>query len=235
MTGRSQNRRLWLGGGAAVVVLILVVGWFFVISPQLSATASIRDQADSAQLQNSVLQAKNSKLRKENDNVATLRAGLAAALAQLPSDGGLPAFTRQLSAQATANSVSLTSVIVGVAIPVAGAAPATAPTVETGTATTGTATGAIAASPAPSAGGLMQIPVSLVVTGPGKNDIAFLKALQVTGPRRALVTANQLAPSAGGAATGIDGPCTLTLTVTIFSAPLSPTGQAALQKLLSGK
>jgi hypothetical protein len=233
MTGRSQNRRLWLGGGAAVAILILVVGWFFVISPQLSATASIRDQADSAQVQNSVLQAKNSKLKKENDNVATLRAGLAAALAELPSDGGLPAFTRQLSAQATANSVSLTSVIVGVVLPVAGAvaAPAAAAAAETGTAATGTT----AAAAATSAGGLMQIPVSLVVTGLGKNDIAFLKALQVTGPRRALVSAVQLAPSGGGTATGIDGPCTLSLTVTIFSAPLSPTGQAALQKLLSGK
>ncbi|QNK80363.1 hypothetical protein [Nakamurella sp. PAMC28650] len=232
MTGRSQNRRLWLGGGAAVAILILVVGWFFVISPQLSATASIRDQADSAQVQNSVLQAKNSKLKKENDNVATPRAGLAAALAELPSDGGLPAFTRQLSAQATANSVSLTSVIVGGVLPVAGAvaAPAAAATTETGT-----AAGATAAPAATSAGGLMQIPVSLVVTGLGKNDIAFLKALQVTGPRRALVSAIQLAPSGGGTATGIDGPCTLSLTVTIFSAPLSPTGQAALQKLLSGK
>ena len=233
MTGRSQNRRLWLGGGAAVAILILVVGWFFVISPQLSATASIRDEVDSAQSQNSVLQAKNSKLKKENDNVATLRAGLAAALAELPSDGGLPAFTRQLSAQATASSVSLTSVIVGAVLPVAGAvaAPAAAPTTETGTAATGTT----ATAAATSAGGLMQIPVSLVVTGLGKNDIAFLKAIQVTGPRRALVTASQLSPSSGGAATGIDGPCTLTLAVTIFSAPLSPTGQAALQKLLSGK
>ncbi len=232
MTGRSQNRRLWLGGGAAVAILILVVGWFFVISPQLSATAAIRDQADSAQLQNSALQAKNSKLKKENDNVATLRAGLAAALAELPSDGGLPAFTRQLSAQATANSVTLTSVLVGAVLPVAGAvaAPAAAPTTETGT-----AAGTTAAPAATSAGGLMQIPVSLVVTGLGKNDIAFLKALQVTGPRRALVSAIQLAPSGGGTATGIDGPCTLSLTVTIFSAPLSPTGQAALQKLLSGK
>ena len=204
MTGRSQNRRLWLGGGAAVAILIMVVGWFFVISPQLSATAAIRDQADSAQLQNSVLQAKNSKLRKENDNVATLRAGLAAALAELPSDGGLPSFTRQLSAQATANSVSLTSVLVGAVLPVAGAvaAPAAASTTETGTAA-GTTTAAPAAT---SAGGLMQIPVSLVVTGLGKNDIAFLKALQVTGPRRALVSAIQLAPSGGGAATGITVP-----------------------------
>ena len=227
MTGRLQDRRLWLGGGALLAVVILLVAWFGFINPQLTSTASIRDESDSAQLQNNVLQSKNSKLKKENDNVATLRSGLAAALAALPSDGGLPAFTRQLSAQATANSVTLTSVIVGAATPVAavGTAPA-APAADAAT-TTGV-------TPVASASSLVQIPISLVATGLGKNDIAFLKSIQVTGPRRALVTASQLAPS-GGAATGIDGPCTLTLTLTVFSAPLAPTAQAALQKLLSGK
>ena len=227
MIGHLQDRRLWLGGGALFAVVILLVAWFGFINPQLTSTASIRDESDSAQLQNNVLQSKNSKLKKENDNVATLRSGLAAALAALPSDGGLPVFTRQLSAQATANSVTLTSVIVGAVTPVAsaGTAPA-APAADPAT--------AAGVTPVASASSLVQIPISLVATGLGKNDIAFLKAILVTGPRRALVTASQLAPS-GGAATGIDGPCTLTLTVTVFSAPLAPTAQAALQKLLSGK
>ena len=226
-----QNQRLWLGGGAGVMVLILLVAWFGLINPQLTSTASIRDQSDSAQMQNNVLQAKNNKLRKENDDVANLRAGLAAALAELPSDGGLPAFTRQLSAQATANSVTLTSVIVGAALPLAAVAAAPAAPV-TGAATTAPVT---PVTPVTSAGGLVQIPVSVVATGLGKNDIAFLKAIQVTGPRRALVTASQLVPTGGSAATGIDGPCTLSLTMTVFSAPLAPAAQAALQKLLSGK
>jgi Tfp pilus assembly protein PilV len=236
MTGRLQDRRLWLGGGAVIAVLILVVAWFGFINPQLTSTASLRDQTDSAQQQNNVLQSKNNKLKKENDDVATLRAGLAAALAALPSDGGLPAFTRQLSAQATANSVTLTSVIVGAVTPVAGAAGAAAPAAATDASSAAPAPAAAPAgvTPLASTSSLVQIPVSLVASGLGKNDIAFLKAIQVTGPRRALVTASQLAPS-GGAATGIDGPCTLTLTLTVFSAPLTPDAQAALQKLLTGK
>lgn len=220
-----------------VTVLILLVAWFGFINPQLSSTASLREQADLAQQQNDVLQAKNNKLKKENDNVASLRTGLAAALAALPSDGGLPDFTRQLSAQATANSVTLTSVIVGAVTPVAAAAAGAAPAAAATDASSAVPTPAAAPAgvkPLASTSSLVQIPVSLVASGLGKNDIAFLKAIQVTGPRRALVTAVQLAPS-GGAATGIDGPCTLTLTLTVFSAPLTSDAQAALQKLLTGK
>jgi hypothetical protein len=221
MGALSQNKRLLLGGGAVLAVIIVLIGWFAVINPQLSAASSARDQAEAARLQNIVLQGKNTKLKAQNDNAAALRASLAAALAELPSDGGLPAFTRQLSAQATAASVVLSSVIVGAATPVVGVVAAT-----------GATTGAAAPAPSP---GLVQITMTLAATGLGRNDLAFLKAIQVTGPRRVLVTASQLAPSGGGAAAGIDGPCTLTLTLTIFSAPLSPPAQAALEKLLSGK
>ena len=121
MSARTQDRRLWLGGGIVLSVLIVLVGWFGMINPELSAAASTQDQTESAQTQNIALQAKNSRLKDQNDNVAALRAGLAAALAELPSDDGLPAFTRQISAQATATSVFLNSIVVGAATPVAAA------------------------------------------------------------------------------------------------------------------
>lgn len=228
MSTRSQDKRFWLGGGAVAAVAILLIGWFMVIHPQLSSAAATHSESDSAQLQIVLLQAKNTKLKKQNEDAAALRASLAAALAQLPSDGGLPAFTRQLSAQATANSVALTSVIIGAATPLTAPTAAVAATTEGGIAPA-------AAPAAASSDALVQIPVSVSATGLGRNDMAFLKAIQVTGPRRALVTASQLAPSGGGAASGITGPCTLTLTLTIFSAPISPTAQAALAKLLTGK
>ncbi len=227
MGARSQDKRLWLGGGAVVGVVILLIGWFGVIQPELTAASAIRDQSESARTQNIALQANNARLKENNNDAGALRAGLSAALAQLPSDGGLSAFTRQLSAQATAASVSLTSVVVGAATPVTESAAATTP--EAGTTTTTTT--AAAATPST---GLVQIPITVTATGLGRHDLAFLRAIQWSGPRRALVTASQLSPS-GAAAAGINGPCTLSLTLTIFSAPLSPTAQAALEKLLSGK
>ncbi len=226
MSTIAQNRRIWLGGGAVVAVLMVVLGWFFVVNPELVAADSTRAQAESARQQNTVLQNKNAKLKAANDNVELLRAGLATALAELPYDSGLPEFTRQLAAQATANSVVLSSVVVGGATPVtaavaaaaAGATDATAPAADT------SAPVADAAATA----GLLAIAVTVAATGPCGGDIEFLKAIQVAGPRRALVTDVQLAPVTGAE------PCVMTLQLTVFSAPLSPEAQAALVKLLSG-
>ena len=244
VTGRTQDKRLWLGGGAVLAVLIVV-----------SAASATRDQAAANGLQNQALRERNATLKEQNDDTGALQASLTAALAQLPSDGGLPAFTRQLSAQATAASVVLTSVVVGAATPVVQAA---------GQAASGPSATAPGAAPAPASTtgetvpanstGLVQMAITVAATGLGRHDLAFLRAIQWSGPRRALVTAVQLAPAGGSAgsnsvgsssatggsagsnsaAGGIDGPCTLTLTLTIFSAPLSPPAKAALEKLLSG-
>ena len=234
MSSRIQDKRLWLGGGAAIAVLIVVAGWFFVINPELTAAASYRDQTDAAAQQNAVLQAKNAKLMIENGQAATLREGLAASLAELPFDSGLPEFTRQVSAQATASSVALTSVVVGGAAavpPAAGDVAATTAAAATDAATTTAATPTAAAATT----GLVAIPITLVATGLGSDLTAFITAIQVDGPRRALVTDSQMAPAGGDAAAGIQGNSTLTLQLTIFSNPLSPDAQAALEKLLSGE
>ncbi len=238
MRGRSQDKRWWFGGGAALGVVILVVGWFAAVHPELSEASATRVQTAAAAAQNVALQAKNGTLKEQNDDAGALRAGLSAALDQLPSDGGLPAFTRQLSAQATAASVRLTSVVVGGATPVVAttAAPQTASSApETTAASSAPATTTAPAGAATSPSGLVQMTITVVASGLGRQNLAFLRAIQWTGPRRALVTAVQLVPSGSAAATGIDGTSTMTLTLTIFSAPLSPTAQAALEKLLSGK
>ena len=165
---------------------------------------------------------------------------LSAALAQLPSDGGLPDFTRQLSAQATATSVALTSVVVGAAAPVV-ASDVVAP-VDAAASAAGGGAGADAATADSGAGqpestavaDLVQISVSASVTGLGRDLVAFLGAIQVDGPRRALVTSVQLSPGASDTGSGLDAPSTLDLTMVVFSAPLPPADLAALEKLLSG-
>lgn len=216
----GRDKRWWLGGGAVVAVAILLLGWFLVITPELSAAAANRDQAEGARTQNFVLESKNARLKAQNDQVAALRSGLRAALAQLPYDSGLPEFTRQVSAQATENAMLLTSVTVGEATPVA---PATAEDSDASTA------GTSASSTA-----LMAIPITLVATGVGSSQQAFLAALQVTGPRRALVTAVQVVPIGGAESVGVDAESTLTVQLTVFSAPMDATAQAELEKLLRG-
>lgn len=220
-TGTYNRKRVWLGGGLLLVVVILALGWFVVVSPVLTETASTRDQIESVRLQNSALAAKNASLKAANDDVAALRDSLAAALAELPADSGLPSFTRQLSGQATAHSVVLTSVVVGAAGTVTPAAPVAA---VDGTTTTPAGT---------STDGLMQIAVTVTASGLGGDLVGFLSDIQISGPRRALVTSTQLAPT-DSAVTGPDAPSTLSLSLTVFSAPMTDDERAALEKLLSG-
>lgn len=221
-----QRRRVWLGGGLVLTLVILFIGWFVVMDPVITDTAAKRNEVESVQLQNALLGAKSAKLREANEDIAGLRAGLAAALAELPADGGIAAFTRQLSAQASAHSVALHSVLVATAAPVGG--------------TTGSRPGAADAGDGGTAGGgaaggdLTQITVTVSAEGSGRDLTAFLHDIQVTGPRRALVTKTQVAPAGAGTAIGPDAPSSLTLTLAVFTAPLTADEQAALEKLISG-
>ena len=81
---------------------------------------------------------------------------------------------------------------------------------------------------------MFAIPVTLVSTGSAVNQLAFLKAIQVDGPRRALVISTALAPASGATTASIDASSTMTTQLSVFTAPLSSTAQAQLEKLLSG-
>jgi hypothetical protein len=248
---RAQDKRVWLAGGAAVALLILAVGWIAVINPQLSSTSAVRGQADSARAQNAALTATVAKLKRQNDNVGQLKATLRAALAGLPFDTGLPAFTLQLADQATRTRVSLSSITVGsaTATTTAGTTTTAGATTSTGTTTSTTpattaGTGAPAstapapAATAPAAGSataVMSIPITLLSKGTSAHQLAFLKAIQVAGPRRALVLSTILTGAGTSGQPSIDTSSTMTIQLSIFSAPLDAAGRATLTKLLSAK
>lgn len=215
MRTHLQSRRFWLGGGVAAAVLIVLAGWLAVISPQLSSTGSLKDQTAAVQQQNAVLQAKTVALKRQDVKRGALTLSLRKAVVGLPSDSALTTFTRQIAAQAKANHVSLTSVTVG-------SAAATSPGATS------------AGSTANAAGTTMAIPITLVSSGLGAGQLGFLKDLQITGPRRALVTSTQTTPTAGTTKASISGPCTMTTQLTIFTTPLTAQAQAQLQKLLHG-
>ena len=213
-----QSKRVWLAGSAVAAVAIALAGWFAVISPQLSSASSLQGQAASAQDENLVLLSKVAKLQREDDKRSALTADLRNLLEALPFDSGLPAFTRQLSAQAAQHQIDLNSIVVGSIAPIA----------ESGSSKSGK-------SPTVSAAGnLFEIPVTLTSTGSVMNQLAFLKAIQVDGPRRALVTSTQLAPASKSATASVDASCTMTTELTVFTAPITPLQLAQLEKLLSG-
>jgi hypothetical protein len=208
-----QSKRAWLGGGAVAAVLIAAVSWFMVISPERSSTASLGTETNDAQLQNTLTQAKVTKLRLEAANVGKLQARLASALQALPKASGLPAFTRQLSAQAAATHVAVTSISIGAITTANADGTAMRPGAAPATTTPGTTAAATAA------GSVFAIPVTVVSSGSFTHELAFLTAIQTLGPRRALVTSTQFAPGTGALAASLDTATTLTAQLTVFSAP----------------
>jgi Tfp pilus assembly protein PilO len=201
-----QNRRTWVGGGVVLAIVLIAASWLMLIHPRLADASSLRSAASSADTQNFVLQSKVNRLRKQNEKIGELRSTIRSDLAQLPLDSGLPDFTRQISAQAGANGVSITSLAIG----------------------------SIAPTAAGSTNSVYTIQVTLISTGSLTRQLAFLDDVQVDGPRRALVSSTQFSSGSGGTAGSIDADTTLTTQLTIFSAPVSPATQAQLEKELSG-
>lgn len=204
---RAQDKRTWAIGGAVAAAALVAAGWFFVVEPVESNTSSLRAQTTSTQGQNLLIQSKVASLAAQHHNVARLAQELGQTLAQLPLDNGLPAFTRQLSRQAKANGVTLDSVNVG----------------------------GFASVTASGGGNLVSIAVTVNSTGPATQQLAFLHAVQVSGPRRALVTSTALATASDKAGGSIDAACKMTTALTVFSAPRTATERAQLEKLLRAR
>lgn len=209
-----QDRRTWLGAGSALAVLLVAMSWFLVISPMRSDTASLQSQQTAAEQNNAQLSQELVALKARKDDLASLRADLKAAVDGLPTDSGLPELTRQVSRQAVTSGVAVQSITVG--------------------AVTSAVPGATTPGATP-AGRLFAIPVTITSAGTAKHQFAFLKALEQVGPRRVLVISTQIGPGPDSAAAAIDTSSTLTAVLRLFSAPLTPAGQAQLDRLIAGK
>jgi hypothetical protein len=240
MNFRTRDTRFWLIASAAVAFFVVLVSWVFFISPERDSAASLRSQADDAQVTNATTAAKIAQLAKLDKNHAQLVAELRSALAGLPSDSGLPQFTEQLTAQAAAHHVTLSSMDVGDFTVPATTAPAADPTATDST-TDATATDgsdATATDTGTTEGGLpanvVSIPVTLITVGSSANQLAFLHDVRVTGPRRALVTSTQLSVAATSGTLSIDSSCTMTVSLTVYSAVRSSADRAEYAKLLQG-
>ncbi len=219
-----QSRRTWIVGGVVIALLMAVASWSLVISPKLTSTSTTRAQTADNDLANNRLIARHGTLLQDERNVGSLRSKLAAALTALPATSALPEFTHEATAAATTTAVALQNINIGTLSPVTStAAPtpaaSTAPASESESATTSPAAGS------PSTASIYQAGITLTTSGPIKNQLAFIRAIQ-NGPRRALLSSS--------AFSGLGNNVTLTTQLNIFTAPMTTQQLAQLRKLLAG-
>lgn len=213
-----QDRRVWLAGGIATSVILAAASWFMFISPTLSNTSSLQGQRVAVQQQNATLSDKIAQLKVQNDNLDSLRQNLATALNGLPPDSGLSDFTREVSVVAAAAGVSVAGISVGTVAP------------HSATGVTGGNAPASTGSPA---GKLYSIAVTISSSGPERNQFEFLRLLQHVGARRVLINSTQFGPGSGAVVASLDPSSNLTTVLSVFSAPVTPTQETQLEKLLS--
>lgn len=213
---RERIEGLWVIGGSVVAVLVAAIAWFVVVHPELSKASALRSATSSARADNSALQAKIDKLQRDRARMGSLRKSLADAQAALPTGSGLDAFTRQVSAQAAAAHVTVTGITAGLPAPAGGASTSSTPPTDGESAASGTSPASTAPPPVPSTSsapaGVYSIPVTVVVNGPASGDIAFLHAVQRSGPRAVLVNATQMSGQSGSGVT-------LNVQLELFAAP----------------
>lgn len=209
----QQDRRAWLGAGVLATVGLVVVAWLLVIAPQRSAVETLRSDTEAIEQLNATLATRTAQLRQEAEGRRALADALRAVLTEIPLEDSLPEFQRQLTRQAKSRGVDLTGIVVGSAT-------------EPGSVPDAAAAGGGTAAVAPS---VRAIPITLVSTGTVVRQLHFLRDIQKTGPRRALVSSTSLVPLGEGAT---NSSSTMTVQLTVFSSRLSEETQAQLAGVL---
>ena len=180
---RFQDKRVWLGGGV-VAALLIVARLVHVHRPGARVDrVTCNAQAAATAQPKHLLQPKLKALQVKSTQLDKYTSSLKQALLSLPFDSGLPAFTRQLSAQAGASGVDREQrrrrwrrPPVLAAAPVAtrlGNSTRSSPTSSTGVAAPRSAT---------VAGGLFSVQVTVQSDGTLAHQLAFLNAVRTAGP-----------------------------------------------------
>jgi Tfp pilus assembly protein PilO len=214
-----SRTRQWTLLAFGLAVVIFAAGWFFAVAPQASHAKSLKQNADSQQQQNLILQSQISTLSKQFGDVAAAQARIADIQQKLPATPDLANYVRALQVAAAASHVDLLTfspsspqVVASVATVVTPtAAPSASPAIAPiGAAAVPTPT----AAPAP-ADQLQSISISLTVNGDYFAIQGFLKQLE-TSSRATVVSDVDLAPGAPLVAptTGTAGAASTTATST---------------------
>jgi type IV pilus assembly protein PilO len=150
-------------GGALGAAALLAIAWFLFIGPRNAESASLRDQARTAEGQLAPLAARLVELRQQNVDLARYRQRLELDRQALPTTSGLPDFLRDLQSAGETAGASVSGISVGVPTKVtAGGKP------------------------------LIAMPISLTAAGDVDNVNRFLDQLQQVQPRAVLITSTNL-------------------------------------------
>lgn len=207
-----KNDRFWVACGVLGALVVAALAWFIAVGPELSNASSLDAQTADAQIENATLQVKLHKLQADNANMGALTTALEQARTALPVDTDIASYTMQLTTWAAQSHVTVTGI--------SGSAPVSAITKP----------GQVAAPITSSvAGQLYALPLTVIVKGSIAADENFLKRVQATGQRAALVNGAQLTNDPGKTGTAAQ----LTMQLQVFVAPQSPAALAALQKQLA--
>jgi Tfp pilus assembly protein PilO len=215
---KTTDVRVWIAATAGVSLVVALLGWFVFIGPKFADTSALREQTASAQQADDILRADIAALRRQRTGMPTLVAKLRRVRLELPVTDALPLFAASASAHAGAAHITLTSMTVGAVAPVDISGAAAEPSGQT-------------ISPA---GNLFAIPVTIVSNGSYDNQLRFLSALQKLGPRVALVTGVRFAPTDTSNTEDIDRQSSLTTSMSVFVAPVTPQQANQLAKQLAG-
>jgi Tfp pilus assembly protein PilO len=105
-----MNTRQQIIAAAAGAVVVTIVFFFFALKPKLHEISQARQDIETAQTQQSSLQAELNRLGQLQKNEPQIRAKLSKVAAYLPSTPDLPGFIRQVQAASNASSVELNSI-----------------------------------------------------------------------------------------------------------------------------
>jgi Tfp pilus assembly protein PilO len=197
LTNRTSR---WSIGAALLCIVLLAASWFLLISPRRADASTVRDQATQADNRATLLQTQIAQLKIQFAALPKQRAELKTIKRQLPPGADVSAFVRELQAQAAKAGVSLDSINLGTPS-VLQAAGSGAPKVA-------------------AAGDVVNVPMTIVVTGEYFEGTLFVKNLQTKIDRSFLVTGFGAVPAV---VTPIETPSP-TATATAAATPtVSPT------------
>jgi Tfp pilus assembly protein PilO len=179
-----SKMRQWTMLTAVAAVLVLAAGWFLLVKPQSSHASSLRASAASQQQDNASLQAQISQLEAEQKGLPKAQAELQKFATQVPDNAQEPTIIRQLSGAARASDVQIITLTPGTSTTLA------APTATTTTTTGSTSLTATGATPTTA---LVELPVSIGITGSYANVESFFLGLEKL-PRSILITGWSLCP-----------------------------------------